>query len=81
MKAQATINQNGGVVSLNKWAMDMGITPITAWRLRKKGWLDTVNICGRVYVTAAANARFTERAMAGEFAKEHKVPKRQAITA
>jgi len=47
---------------------------VTAWRWRKKTWLHTINIAGRVYVTAESIAEFTRRAEAGEFAKEHKVP-------
>jgi hypothetical protein len=41
---------------------------VTAWRWRKRGWLKTVNIAGRPYLT--------DKALAGEFAKEHKTPNR-----
>ncbi len=43
---------------------------MTAWRFRRRGWLTTVNICGRVYVTEEACRDFVRRAEAGEFAKE-----------
>ena len=62
------------IVSLNKWLADAGVSSITAWRWRKKGWLPTVNIAGRVYLTSDGIAQFTRRAAGGEFAQEHKVP-------
>jgi predicted site-specific integrase-resolvase len=64
------------MVALNRWSTEAGISAITAWRWRKKGWLKTINICGRVYLTADAIAEFTRRAEAGEFAVEHKVPRK-----
>jgi predicted site-specific integrase-resolvase len=64
----------GAVVSLSKWLAEVGITPITAWRWRKKGWLKTVNIAGRQYLTQEAIDEFRRRAVAGEFAQKHKVP-------
>jgi hypothetical protein len=63
------------VISLSKWLVQVGITPITAWRWRKRGWLKTVNIAGRQYLTQEAIDEFQGRAVAGEFAKEHKIPK------
>jgi len=50
--------------------------PLTAWRFRKRGWLQTVNIAGRQYITSEGIAKFKQRAAAGDFAKEHKTPKR-----
>ena len=49
---------------------------MTAWRWRKRGWLKTVNIAGRPYLTDKALAEFLRRAEAGEFAKEPKTSKR-----
>ncbi|MGA2446564.1 MAG: hypothetical protein ABSG50_14170 [Opitutaceae bacterium] len=57
-------------VALDKWIADVGINPSTAWHWRKRGWLKTVNIAGRHYLTAAQRAEFIRRAEAGEFAKE-----------
>lgn len=67
----------GTIVSLNSWLGQAGIAPVTAWRWRRKGWLRTVNISGRVYLTDNAVQEFKRRAEAGEFAKEHKAPKRK----
>jgi predicted site-specific integrase-resolvase len=65
------------VVSLSKWLEQVGVTPITAWRWRKKGWLRTVNIAGRQYLTQEAIDEFHRRVVAGEFAQEHKTPSRK----
>ena len=67
----------GAVVSLSKWLAEVGVTQITAWRWRKKGWLHTVNISGRQYLTQEGIDEFHRRAVAGEFAQEHKVPTRK----
>lgn len=74
-----TITNTAGLVALNTWLQQIGVKPITGWRWRKKGWIETVNICGRVYVTLAAIAKFNRRAEAGEFAQEHKFPKGECV--
>jgi hypothetical protein len=66
--------QGSGMIALNKWARQSGITPVTAWRFRKRGWITTLNIAGRQYLTFEELERFTRRAAAGEFAREHKTP-------
>lgn len=62
------------MLTLSRWLEQTGITAVTAWRFRNRGWLQTTNICGRVYLTDEAIANFERRAKAGEFAKEHKTP-------
>ena len=75
-------NSNGAaVISLSKWLEQVGVTSCTAWRWRKKGWLLTVNIAGRQYLTRESIEDFQRRAAAGEFAQVHKVPKRQEVAA
>lgn len=64
------------VVSLSKWLEQIGVTSCTAWRWRKKGWLKTINIAGRQYLTQEAIDEFQRRATTGEFFQEHKVPNR-----
>lgn len=76
MQPIANSNNNGNLVALNSWLASLGVQPITVWRWRRKGWLPTVNISGRVYVTREAIADFERRAAAGEFAKPHMAPKR-----
>ncbi len=68
------------VISLHKWMEQVGVTACTIWRWRKRGWLTTVNIAGRQYLTQEAIDEFHRRAMAGEFAQVHKVPTRQEVT-
>jgi len=64
------------LVAYDEWLKQVGITHATGWRWRKRGWIPTVNICGRVYVSRSAIAEFERRAGASEFAKEHVTPKR-----
>jgi len=52
----------------------LGVTPPTGWRWRKLGWIKTLNIAGRVYVTRDEIRRFQERAVNGEFSKMHVTP-------
>ena len=79
MSDQTTRKSTGptaaAVISLTVWLAQVGVTACTAWRWRKKGWLKTVNICGRQYLTPDAIEEFNRRAVAGEFAQEHKVPR------
>lgn len=65
------------VVSLQKWMEQIGVTACTIWRWRRKGWLHTVNIAGRQYLTQEAIEEFHRRAVAGEFAQTPKVPSRK----
>jgi predicted site-specific integrase-resolvase len=64
------------VIALNRWLEQVGVTPVTAWRWRQRGWLKTVNIAGRQYLTQEAIDEFHRRAVAGEFVQVHKVPSR-----
>lgn len=64
-------------ISLDAFIQRMGVTDTTAWRWRKRDWLKTTNILGRQYVMPHAVREFNRRAEAGEFAKEHKAPKKK----
>jgi hypothetical protein len=61
----STLNLNTGparaIISLQQWLADVGVTACTAWRWRKKGWLKTVNICGRQYLTQEAIDEFSRQ--------------------
>ena len=70
---------SGNLIALNIWLASLGVQPITAWRWRRKGWLSTVNICGRVYVSRDTIADFERRAASGEFAQVHKAPAKEAV--
>jgi len=78
MKQRETTSEGGTetapITSLQNFCRSTDMSPITAWRLRKKGWLETININGRQYVTSEAVEEFKRRAVAGEFSKVHKTP-------
>lgn len=63
-------------IALDRFIQNCGITDTTAWRWRKRGWLNTTNIAGRLYVQQKDLREFNRRAVAGEFAQDHKTPKR-----
>ena len=67
--------ENAPIQSLQNFCRAASISPITAWRFRTRGWLVTINIAGRQYVSSEAILEFKRRAEAGEFAKQHKTPK------
>ena len=57
------------MMSLDKFIEQIGLSPTTVWRYRKRNMLTTVNIYGRHYILRSEIARFNARAAAGEFAK------------
>jgi predicted site-specific integrase-resolvase len=67
------------VISLHKWTEQTGVTACTIWRWRKNGWLRTINIAGRQYLTQEAIDEFHRRAVAGEFSQTPKVPSRKEV--
>ena len=64
-------------IALDKFIEQSGLSVVTVWRYPRAGWLNTLNICGRHYVTRSEIARFNARAAAGEFAKPPTKPKRR----
>jgi hypothetical protein len=65
-------------IALDKFLEESGLSAVTVWRYRQAGWLHTLNICGRHYVTRAEIIRFNTRAASGEFSKEFARPKRRS---
>jgi hypothetical protein len=64
-------------IALDKFIEQSGLSVVTVWRYRRAGWLNTLNSCGRHYLTRSEIARFNARAAAGEFAKAPTKPKRR----
>lgn len=64
------------MMSLDKFAEQTGLSPVTLWRWRKAGMLNTLNICGRQYILRSEIMCFNDRASIREFAKAHITPKR-----
>jgi len=62
------------LISWLTFLQKMGVSDVTGWRWRKEGWIHTVNINGRLFVSEEEISKFKERAESGEFATEHKTP-------
>jgi hypothetical protein len=65
------------LIPFDQWLESIDKTPATGWRWRKRGWISTINIAGRVYIDRAEIKRFEERAANGEFSKVHATPARK----
>jgi hypothetical protein len=68
------------IVLFGLFLESVGVTPPTGWRWRKLGWIKTLNIAGRVYVSRDEINRFQQRAAAGEFSRTHITPSRKAAS-
>ncbi len=68
--------QQGGLRAWGRWLQEIGISPVSGWRWRRRGWIIPTNIAGRLYVSAQAIADFERRADAGDFAKPTAIPPR-----
>jgi hypothetical protein len=64
-------------MALSQFIEQSALSPTTVWRFRKKGFLRTINICGRHYVLRSEIARFNARALTGEFARPYSRPPRK----
>ena len=62
------------IQALSAWCRQIGRSHVTVWRWRENGWLNTINIAGRPYITRETILEFKRRAAAGEFAKPHHAP-------
>lgn len=56
------------VVPFSTFLQQVGRSATCGWRWRKKGWVKTTNVAGRIYITRDEIDRFHQRAAAGEFA-------------
>jgi predicted site-specific integrase-resolvase len=65
-----SFNDRSGWVSLNTWLDSLGVSSVTGWRWRKRGWLTTVIVGSRHYLRPEDIARFEARAVAGELASK-----------
>lgn len=61
---------NNQLISLAKIQQEWGLSSVSMWRYRKRGWLKgTVTIGGRIYLPVEAYNDFVARAQTGEFAQ------------
>ena len=63
-------------MALGRFLEATGTSAVTAWRWERRGWLKTVRIAGRKYVTAEALQEFNRRLAAGVFAGKTQNPRR-----
>jgi hypothetical protein len=68
------------IVLFGLFLESLGVTPPTGWRWRKLGWINTLNIAGRVYISREEIERFQQRAAAGEFSRTHVTPTTRKAT-
>jgi hypothetical protein len=61
-------------IALDRFREAMGISPVTAWRFEKRGWLKTHLIANRRYVLANDVAEFNRRIASGDFAAKPSNP-------
>jgi hypothetical protein len=67
------------LVCFNTFLESLGVTSATGWRFRKRGWVQTVNLAGRLYIARSEIERFHQRAASGEFRWSHKTPNRRRV--
>jgi hypothetical protein len=59
-----------GVISLSTYRRELGRSKTTLWRYRRNGWLKTINVLGKLYITRESIAEFEAMMRSGELAKE-----------
>ena len=66
MRNDIISNDSGGVgiKPYSQFLNEIYRSPCTGWRWRKNRWINTINIAGKLYVTAEEMARFRARAEA-----------------
>jgi hypothetical protein len=61
-------------IALDEFMRKMGVCRATCFRWRKKGWIKTILIANRHYISAEALDEFNARAARGEFATKGSKP-------
>ncbi len=52
------------IQAMSAWCRRIGRSHVTVWRWRENGWITTVNIAGRPYITRESILEFKRRAIA-----------------
>ena len=68
-------NATSELVSLDHYLQALGRTRSTFWRWERQGFVSSVNILGRKFITRQEIARFEAAAVRGELARERRVPR------
>jgi hypothetical protein len=74
-RMKQTASDNLRLVPAETLQADLGISRTTFWRWRKSGWIKTIQIAGRSYITISELERFYQRAAQGEFSAPSIHPK------
>ncbi len=80
IQAATSLTDDLPPIRLERFIEESGLSHVTCWRYRRKGWLRTLNIAGKVFLTRSAVREFNERAANGEFARVVKSPTRKAVS-
>ena len=67
---QPTPQAIAGITSLSVYRRQLGVSKTTLWRYRRNGWLKTINVLGKLYITRESIAKFEAMMRSGELAKE-----------
>jgi hypothetical protein len=67
---QTTPEAVAGITSLSVYRRQFGVSKTTLWRYRRNGWLKTINVLGKLYVTRESIAEFEAMMRSGELAKK-----------
>jgi hypothetical protein len=71
VKSNQILELNGhAILPFNSFLVQTGRSASCGWRWRRKGWITTIDIAGRLYISQQEIERFQKRAAAGEFAKK-----------
>lgn len=70
-----TVQRPSTLVPYGEFLAALGKGETTGWRWRRDGLIETVNICGKIYVTTDEITRFESRALSGEFRKAVSPPR------
>lgn len=73
-------SRHGSLTPIRAWRDGLGISATTSWRFRRRKWIVTITIGGRVFVSQDAIADFERRAAAGEFGDSNQRGKMAAAT-
>lgn len=74
-----SLNATANLLPFRRYLESLEVSAATGWRWRENGWIETVSIANRLYVTRAAIRRFEQRAAAGDFLRRRAVPRNRHV--
>ncbi len=64
-----SVGKESQLIPFPTFLNNLGRSSVWGWRIRKRRWINTVTIAGRLYVSVQEIELFMKRAAKGEFAK------------